>query len=73
MFGMGVKKHFKVVICAGTALFGLTAIAAHELEKQQSRSEWVSINAPDPPAPLPNPALTPASEPDTHLDLPDSR
>ena len=68
MFSTVIKKHSSVVWCVMIAIVGLAALGAHELEKYQDRSEWVTINAPDPPAPLPYPAVTHSSESDGGAD-----
>jgi hypothetical protein len=38
--------------------FGLTALAgAHEVTKPHSHQEWITMNLPSPPAPLPDSAV----------------
>jgi hypothetical protein len=51
------KRFTKAVWCVAAIALGLTALAgAHEVVKPQPHQEWVTINLPNPPAPLPDSA-----------------
>ena len=47
-----VTRRLKAMLYLTTVAFGFTVVAAHEIEKYESRSEWITINLPDPPRPL---------------------
>jgi hypothetical protein len=51
------KRISRALWCISAIVFGLTALAgAHEGAKPQPPREWVTINLPNPPAPLPDSA-----------------
>lgn len=58
-----VTRRFSVILYVIAAAFGLMVMAAHDVEKYESRSAWLTINLPNPPAPLPYTASTSSAEP----------
>ena len=51
------KKITRALWCISVVALGITALAgAHEVAKPQPHQEWVTINLPNPPAPLPDSA-----------------
>jgi hypothetical protein len=51
------KRFTRALWYVSAVALGLTALAgAHEVAKPQSHQEWVTINLPNPPAPLPDSA-----------------
>jgi hypothetical protein len=55
------KRITRALWCISAVALGLTALAgAHEVTKPHSHQEWITMNLPSPPAPLPDSAA-PAS------------
>jgi hypothetical protein len=51
------KRIRKILWCGSAVALGLTALAGgYEGAKAQPHQEWVTINLPNPPAPLPDSA-----------------
>ena len=51
------KRITRAVWYVSAVALGITALAgAHEVAKPQPHQEWVTINLPNPPAPLPDSA-----------------
>jgi hypothetical protein len=52
-----LKKISRAVWCVSAVAFGLTALAgAHEMTRSHSHQEWITVNLPSPPQPLPDSA-----------------
>ena len=59
------KRITRAVWYVSAVALGLTALAgAHEVAKPQPHQEWVTINLPNPPAPLPESAAPVSVSPD---------
>ena len=50
------------------ALIGLTGAAVRVVLEHQSRTEWVTIRASDPPPPIPYSAVDKSHQPDSEKD-----
>jgi hypothetical protein len=57
MSQLGIRKRSTTLLAIAIALIGFTGAIARAVVKHQSRTEWVTINASDPPPPLPYPAV----------------
>lgn len=51
------KKISRAVWCISAVAFGLTALAgAHEITKSHLHKDWITVDLPSPPQPLPDSA-----------------
>jgi len=59
------KRITRAVWYVSAVALGLSALAgAHEVAKPQPQQEWVTMNLPNPPAPLPDSAAPVSVSPD---------